>query len=163
MRTTKVKAALKKADKTKPKETFNLANLPSVKPQTMGKLEDIFHLRIVKGWSELQIKEYLMKEYDFTERHCQGLISKMRQLIMDNINYNKQELMAQKIEEYERTSAELKQNKNYKMWLELEKEKNKLMGLYEPQKIDVTTNGSSINSITAINITVFNPTNQKYI
>ena len=50
-------------------------------------------------------------------------------------------------EAVQQLEQQMSKESNRKVWLELRRELNKLKGLYRPQRIDVTTNGKDINTI----------------
>ena len=121
----------------------------TMKPNTQSVLNDIFEKRIVLGWPELKIKHYLMDDtlYGYSERTAQRYLVYLREYIVENSNIDKQQMMASHIAQLEEMAFNLKTS-NPKLYLHYIQEINKLLGLYEPQKVDITTGGEKINKIT---------------
>lgn len=116
----------------------------TMRPDSMSVLQDIFNLRISKGWPEIKIKHYLMgKPHEYSERTAQRYLHYLREYIKDNTNIDREDMMVTHINQLQETASELKETEP-KLYLEYLKEINKLTGLYEAQKIDITSAGEQI-------------------
>lgn len=125
----------------------------TMRPSTMSVLQEIFDLRINKGWPEIKIKHHLMGDrHCYSERMAFYYLQYLRDYIKENINVDREEMMATHLQQLETMASELK-DEEPKLYLEYMKEINKLMGLYQPEKLDITTGGDKINKITVEIIT----------
>lgn len=108
-------------------------------------IEELFILRIEKGYTDRMIKDYLMSPpYSYGLRNVQIYQNYLRKYIDDNIKIDKNELIKKQKEYLESRMAEFQVNGQDKLWMEVVKEYNKLMGLYDAQKIDLTSNGNPL-------------------
>jgi hypothetical protein len=149
---------MKKQDKLPKRELdggrnkLNPAHL-SMRPSTMSVLQEIYDLRINRGWPEHKIKIYLMGDrHSYSERMAFYYLQYLRDYIKENVNVDREEMMATHLQQLETMASDLKET-NPKLYLEYMREINKLTGLYEPQKVDITTGGDKINKITVEIIT----------
>lgn len=124
---------------------------------TKGLVRELFTMRIDKGMTELQIKEWLQgPPYKYSYQRATDFINYLRYYINENVSINPQERLKQRIEEMERLGVELKEKGDWKNYRELMKELNKMMGLYAPQRVDLTSNGDKFE-IPKINIVLHKP------
>jgi len=108
-------------------------------------IEELFILRIERGFTERMIKDYLMSPpYEYGLRNVQIYLRYLRKYIMDNVVFDRDESFKKQKEYMETRIMQFQQQGNDKLWLEATKEYNKLLGLYESQKIDITSNGKDI-------------------
>lgn len=108
-------------------------------------IEELFILRIEKGYTDRMIKDYLMSPpYSYGLRNVQIYQNYLRKYIMDNVVFDRDESFKKQKEYMETRIMQFQQQGNDKLWLETTKEYNKLLGLYESQKIDITSNGKDI-------------------
>ena len=108
-------------------------------------IEELFILRIERGFTERMIKDYLMSPpYNYGLRNVQIYLRYLRKYIMDNVVFDRDESFKKQKEYMETRIMQFQQQGNDKLWLEATKEYNKLLGLYESQKIDITSNGKDI-------------------
>jgi general stress protein 26 len=63
---------------------------------------------------------------------------------MENVVFDRDETFKKQKEYMETRIMQFQQQGNDKLWLETTKEYNKLLGLYESQKIDITSNGKDV-------------------
>jgi len=108
-------------------------------------IEELFILRIERGFTERMIKDYLMSPpYEYGLRNVQIYLRYLRKYIMENVVFDRDETFKKQKEYMETRIMQFQQQGNDKLWLEATKEYNKLLGLYESQKIDITSNGKDI-------------------
>ena len=108
-------------------------------------VEELFILRIEKGYTERMIKDYLMSPpYNYGLRNVQIYQRYLRKYIAENVTIDKDEIFKKQKEYLETRMNEFQRLGQDKLWLETLKEYNKLLGLYETQKIDITSNGQTI-------------------
>jgi hypothetical protein len=126
------------------KKILSMQKQLTMKPNSMSVLQEIFDLRISKGWTEVKIKHYLMgNPYQYSERTAFRYLQYLREYIKDNTNLDKSELMAAHVNQLEEVALGLKDT-NPKLYLAYQQEINKLVGLYEAQKVDITSGGEQI-------------------
>jgi hypothetical protein len=108
-------------------------------------IEELFILRVEKGFTERMIKEYLMSPpYQYGLRNVQIYLRYLRKYIDENVNIDRDELIKKQKEYLETRMNEFHRHGQDKMWMETMKEYNKLLGLYEAQKVDLTSGGNTI-------------------
>jgi hypothetical protein len=135
-------------------------------PETWGEytknvIKDLFSMRIDKGKTELQIREYLQgPPYNYSYARATEYIAYLRHYIKENVSIDAGERMRQRIEELERLASELKDKGDWKNYRELIKELNKMLGNYSPQRVDLTSNGDKFE-IPTINIVLHKPEDNK--
>jgi hypothetical protein len=124
-------------------------------------IEELFILRIEKGYTDRMIKDYLMSPpYSYGLRNVQIYQNYLRKYIDENITIDKNELIKKQKEYLESRMAEFQINGQDKLWMEVVKEYNKLLGLYESQKVDITSNGKDIiPQVIYLNLPTENGTN----
>lgn len=108
-------------------------------------IEELFILRVEKGFTERMIKDYLMSPpYEYGLRNVQIYLKYLRTYINQNVNIDKDELLKKQKEYLETRIAEFQRHGQDKLWMETIREYNKLLGLYPTQKVDITSNGENI-------------------
>ena len=108
-------------------------------------LDDLFNLKIKRGYTEYQLKEYLMSPpYNYSLRNTQLYLKMLREHIVDVVRDDKEYYMATTMEQLDRIYQDLLREGNKKLALEYKKEINKMIGIYPTQKVDVTSNGESV-------------------
>ena len=108
-------------------------------------IEELFILRVERGFTERMIKDYLMSPpYNYGLRNVQIYLRYLRKYIMENVVFDRDETFKKQKEYMETRIMQFQQQGNDKLWLETTKEYNKLLGLYESQKIDITSNGKDV-------------------
>ena len=119
-------------------------------PSTMARtrqdiLDDLFNLKIKRGYTEYQLKEYLMSPpYNYSLRNVQIYLKLLREHILEVVKTDKEMALLETIEQLKRIWSSLINQGDHRLALEYKKEISKLEGLYETQKIDITSNGQTI-------------------
>ena len=95
-----------------------------------------------------------MGEYGYSKPQSYQYLKWMYEEIREDLLIMKENAYEEAIAQYEEMLERTAENP--KMWSEIRKEYNKLLGLYQT-KIDVTSNGETMNVTPVINIQVVNP------
>ncbi len=119
-------------------------------------IQKVIDMRLKECASTRTILKYLESEGFETTQQYQYL-KWAREVIKEQFDILNPEAINEAIAQYETIMEEIRLNKDYKIWNDMNKELNKLKGLYQ-NKIDITTNGENINT-TIINI--INPNGDK--
>jgi hypothetical protein len=108
-------------------------------------LDDLFNLKIKRGYTEFQLKEYLMSPpYNYSLRNTQLYLKLLREHILDVLKEDKEYSLKTTLERLERIEQELLVSGDKRLSLEYRKEINKIQGIYPTQKVDVTSGGNTI-------------------
>ena len=114
-------------------------------------VDHIVKLRIEAGASTKQIiEEYLKGECGFKTSWSYDLYKEARLKIEKLYDVKNKQLANEALGQLEDLYKECIKESNKKLALEVRKEINKLTGLYAADKIDITTNGESINIINVV-------------
>lgn len=107
-------------------------------------VDQIANMRI-KGAATKTILDFLQTEIGYKQAESYEILrdaqNKIKEMYQDANNTAFEESLSRLEKLSESTSDK-------KLKLEIEKEMNKMKGLYKPQKLDVTTDGKSITDIT---------------
>ena len=108
-------------------------------------IDDLFNLKIKRGYTEFQLKEYLMSPpYNYSLRNTQIYLKLLREHILDVLKEDKEYSLKTTLERLERIEQELLVSGDKRLSLEYRKEINKIQGIYPTQKVDVTSGGNTI-------------------
>jgi hypothetical protein len=108
-------------------------------------LDDLFNLKIKRGYTEYQLKEYLMSApYNYSIRNTQIYLKMLREHIIDTLKDDKEYYITATMEQLDRIYQDLLREGNKKLALEYKKEITKMRGAYPTQKVDITSNGENI-------------------
>lgn len=108
-------------------------------------IDDLFNLKIKRGYTEYQLKEYLMSPpYNYSLRNTQIYLKLLREHILDVLKEDKEYALKTTLERLERIEQELLTSGDKRLSLEYRKEINKIQGIYPTQKVDVVSNGETI-------------------
>lgn len=108
-------------------------------------LNDLFDLKIKRGFTEFQLREYLMSPpYNYSLRNTQIYLKLLREYFTDVLKEDREYSLNSTIEKLERIEQDLLNDKDRRLSLEYRKEINKLRGIYPTQKVDLTSNGKDI-------------------
>jgi hypothetical protein len=108
-------------------------------------LDDLFNLKIKRGYTEYQLKEYLMSApYNYSIRNTQLYLKMLREHIVDTLKDDKEYYITATMEQLDRIYQDLLREGNKKLALEYKKEITKMRGAYPTQKVDITSNGENI-------------------
>ena len=106
-------------------------------------------MRIEKMATTKTMLDFLMIDLGYAQTYSYELIKEAKKKIIEIFSEEHNE----SFETYKARLEEIiESTKNEKLRLEAIKEMNKLLGLYKPQKVDITTDGKAINDITLIKL-----------
>jgi hypothetical protein len=109
----------------------------------------LIQMRIVQMATTKTLLDYLMIELKYATTYSYELINESKKRIGEIFKEEHQD-------SYETAKARLEQmiekTESEKIRIDAIKELNKLLGIYKPVKVDVTTNGESINKISVIKL-----------
>ena len=106
-------------------------------------------MRIEKFATTKTMLDFLMNEIGYAQTYSYELIKISKERINEIFREEHEQSFHNamgRLEEIIETS------KNEKTRLEAQKEMNKLLGLYKPQKVDITSDGKAINEITIVKL-----------
>jgi thioesterase domain-containing protein len=116
-------------------------------------IDALVKMRIEKNASNKTILDFLQKELKYKAAYSYELLQLARKKIQEvytrNIEEHFEEAKGQLEEMLERASK----RGDYKLSLQIRQELNKLLGLYSPEKIDLTSGGEKITEIKLIQVT----------
>lgn len=121
--------------------------------KTEDLINNIVKMRVENGASNKTILDFLQTDLGYGQSYAYEILKDVRkriQLIWDkNAEAHLEESKGQLEELYEGAIR----RKDMKLALNIRQELNKLMGLYSPNKVDITSNGQTISEIKIIEIT----------
>lgn len=103
------------------------------------------------GIAQPIVKEWLMNEGECKIDYVYQVLNDAKPIILDILKGIAADRLEETIVKMERMQQEAAELKDRKMVVDIQKEINKISGLHN-QKIDLTTNGESINNITTIKL-----------
>lgn len=113
-------------------------------------VDKIVNMRI-KGASTKTILDFLQEEIGYAQTAAYGIFKDAQLRIKELYKEDSQAAFEEAVSRLERLYEKASTTKEK---LEIEKELNKLKGLYKPQKVDITSDGKSI---TQINVNIIEP------
>ena len=113
-------------------------------------VDALVRMRLVKFASRKTMLEFLMNKLGYQTTQAYELIKKSKEKIAQMYAVEHGDAFDDAIA---RLDAMLEDEKSNKLRLEIEKEKNKLLGLHRPTKVDVTSNGKELFSGIDVSIT----------
>jgi methylaspartate ammonia-lyase len=111
----------------------------------------LIELRLVQNFSIKSLIEYLEKT-GYKKTQCYQYIKWMRDRIKEDYTKTNQSIIEETVFQYEEMLRISKEKGDIRMWNDLKKELNKLLGLYSAEKIDITSGGDKITEIRLIQV-----------
>lgn len=112
----------------------------------------IVKMKVENGASNKTILDFLMNNLEYKQSYAYEIMREARKKIQEiwdkNAEAHLEESKAQLEELYETAIRK----KDMKLALQVRQELNKLMGLYSPDKLDITSGGKTISEIKIIEI-----------
>jgi hypothetical protein len=103
------------------------------------------------GISQPEVKRWLMEEGECKIDYVYQVLNDAKPIILETLKGIASDRLEETIIKMEQMQQEAIDLKDRKLAVEIQKEINKISGLHS-QKIDVTSNGESINNITTIKL-----------
>ena len=110
-------------------------------------IDIVVTMKLKKSMSITAILDFLMNELGFGKTAAYAYVKWARESIGTTYNELNQAALEEAVGQLEEVMMYASKTKNYKLWLELRKELNKLAGLYV-EKVDLTSNGKDLSKIT---------------
>lgn len=108
----------------------------------------------IKSASTLDLLNYLQDEIGMCRATAYNILQEARQYIVEICDDDYERAYQDAIQQIEQQMSNCKYKRD---WIALRTELNKLVGLYRPSKLDITTKGESLNEIV---VTIVNSTDK---
>lgn len=115
-------------------------------------VDAIVKMRIDKNASNKTILDFLQKELGYKQSFSYELLQAARKKIKDVYTRDIEEHFEEAKGQLEEMLQKATTRGEHKLALQIRQELNKLLGLYSPEKIDVTSGGEKITEIKLIQI-----------
>lgn len=116
-------------------------------------IDSLVSMRINKNASNKTILDFLQKELGYGHAYSYELLQLARKKIQDVYTRNIEEHFEEAKGQLEEMLEKASKRGDYKLSLQIRQELNKLLGLYSPEKIDLTSGGEKITEIKLIQVT----------
>jgi hypothetical protein len=117
-------------------------------------IKELVNLRTVKGLSTKSIVEDFLKgKLGYKTAYAYELMREARDKIIEIYQTENKNSINEAVGQLEELYEILLRQKNYREVLKVRQELNKLLGLYSPDKIDLTSGGEKITEIKLIQVT----------
>ena len=104
----------------------------------------LVEMRVEKFASQKTMLDFLMNKLGYKQSYAYELMAESRKRITEIFKEEHEEAFSKAVARMEEI---IETTRNEKIRMEAEKELNKLLGLYKPQRVDITTNGKDITGI----------------
>lgn len=101
-------------------------------------INTLLNMRLNQSKSIKSIKEYLMNDLGYSVSQTYIYLGFVRDEIYESYKQDNKTLVEESIAEIEQVMELARGSGNLKLWIELRKEKNKIIGAYAPDKQDIT-------------------------
>jgi hypothetical protein len=108
---------------------------------------EIIEMRLGQSCSTRTIINYLTQSIGMSKPTAYEYLKWAREEIKEQYDLLNPSAIEEAIGQYEEAIEIARLNKNWKLWNELRRELNKIMGLNAPQKVDITSGGLPIINI----------------
>jgi hypothetical protein len=116
-------------------------------------IDALVKMRIEKNASNKTILDFLQKELKYKASYSYELLQLARKKIQEVYTRNIEEHFEEAKGQLEGMLERASKRGDYKLSLQIRQELNKLLGLYSPEKIDLTSGGEKITEIKLIQVT----------
>ena len=116
-------------------------------------IDALVKMRIEKNASNKTILDFLQKELKYKASYSYELLQLARNKIQEVYTRNIEEHFEEAKGQLEGMLERASKRGDYKLSLQIRQELNKLLGLYSPEKIDLTSGGEKITEIKLIQVT----------
>jgi hypothetical protein len=110
-------------------------------------IASIIDMRLNKMCSTKTIIDFLMS-MPMSKPQAYDYLKWAREEIKDQYSLTNPSMIEEAIGQYEEALESARSRKDWRLWNDLKKELNKIMGIYATQKIDVTSGGDKLTGIT---------------
>jgi hypothetical protein len=115
-------------------------------------IDALVKMRIEKNASNKTILDFLQKELKYKASYSYELLQLARKKIQEVYTKNIEEHFEEAKGQLEGMLERASKRGDYKLSLQIRQELNKLLGLYSPEKIDLTSGGEKITEIKLIQV-----------
>jgi hypothetical protein len=115
-------------------------------------IDALVKMRIEKNASNKTILDFLQKELKYKASYSYELLQLARNKIQEVYTRNIEEHFEEAKGQLEGMLERASKRGDYKLSLQIRQELNKLLGLYSPEKIDLTSGGEKITEIKLIQV-----------
>jgi hypothetical protein len=120
--------------------------------KTEDLINGIVKMRVENGASNKTILDFLQNDLGYGQSYSYEIIREARKRIQEIWDRNAEAHLEESKGQLEELYENAIRKKDMKLALQVRQELNKLMGLYSPDKLDITSNGKEITEIKLIQI-----------
>jgi hypothetical protein len=120
--------------------------------KTEDLINGIVKMRVENGASNKTILDFLQNDLGYGQSYAYEVIREARKRIQEIWDRNAEAHLEESKGQLEELYENAIRKKDMKLALQVRQELNKLMGLYSPDKLDITSNGKEITEIKLIQI-----------
>lgn len=120
--------------------------------KTEDLINGIVKMRVENGASNKTILDFLQNDLGYGQSYAYEIMREARKKIQEIWDKNAEAHLEESKGQLEELYEVAIRKKDMKLALQIRQELNKLMGLYSPDKVDITSNGQTISEIKIIEI-----------
>jgi predicted metal-dependent phosphoesterase TrpH len=127
------------------------------KHQKKDIIAKVIDMRLVDMASTKTIIDYLMNVVGMSKTHSYDYLRWAREEIREQFEMLNPFKIEEAIGQYEHALESARMKKDWRLWADLRKELNKILGVYSAEKVDHTTNGKDLPP-TQVTVTIVKKT-----
>jgi hypothetical protein len=120
--------------------------------KTEDLVNGVVKMKVENGASNKTILDFLMNNLGYGQSYSYEVMREARKKIQEIWDKNAEAHLEEAKAHLEELYENAIRKKDMKLALQVRQELNKLMGLYSPEKLDITSNGQTISEIKIIEI-----------
>jgi hypothetical protein len=120
--------------------------------KTEDLVNGVVKMKVENGASNKTILDFLMNNLGYGQSYAYEVMREARKKIQEIWDKNAEAHLEEAKAHLEELYENAIRRKDMKLALQVRQELNKLMGLYSPEKLDITSNGQTISEIKIIEI-----------
>lgn len=120
--------------------------------KTEDLVNGVVKMKVENGASNKTILDFLMNNLGYGQSYAYEVMREARKKIQEIWDKNAEAHLEEAKAHLEELYENAIRKKDMKLALQVRQELNKLMGLYSPEKLDITSNGQTISEIKIIEI-----------
>jgi len=120
--------------------------------KTEDLVNGVVKMKVENGASNKTILDFLMNDLGYGQSYAYEVMREARKKIQEIWDKNAEAHLEEAKAHLEELYENAIRRKDMKLALQVRQELNKLMGLYSPEKLDITSNGQTISEIKIIEI-----------